>query len=89
MNDFEITSESVEWAISVFVERGMLYPVGHGYCWVCDTEKAVFDFSEDHFPVQEPKCSDCIVNTAMIALKFDDIRAKVFGGQTDDNEATG
>lgn len=79
MSEFGITEESVAWAISVFVEKGMLHPVGHGFCWVCSTEKPVFDCSTEYFPAQEPKCSECIINTAMTALKFDDIRAKVFG----------
>jgi hypothetical protein len=79
MSDFEVSEEGLSWAIELFVEKGMLHPVGHGFCWICSTEKAVYDFSTEYFPVQEPKCQDCIINTAMTALKFRDIREKVFG----------
>lgn len=85
MNNFEVSEESVAWAISLFVEQGMLFHVGHGFCWVCGNEKPVLDFSTEHFPVQEPKCQDCIINTAMTALKFSDIRDKVFGDAGHDN----
>jgi len=85
MKEFEISEEGVAWAISCFVEYGMLFRVGHGFCWVCEQEKEVLDFSVDYFPVQEPKCETCIINTAMLALKFSEIREKVFGHQENEH----
>lgn len=84
----EITSESVQAAIETLVDRGMLHKIGHGYCWTCKTEKSVYDVSSEYFPSQEPKCADCIINAAMIALKFVDIREKVFGDPDDVHEST-
>lgn len=84
----EITSESVQAAIDALVEQGMLHKVGHGFCWTCSTEKPVYDVSSEHFPSQEPKCGDCIINAAMIALKFVDIREKVFGDHGNVHEST-
>jgi hypothetical protein len=83
----EITPDSVQSAIETLVEKGMLSNVGHGFCWTCQTEKSVYDVSAEHFPSQEPKCADCIINAAMIALKFVDIQEKVFGDYGNVNES--
>lgn len=70
MNMDGITPETIADTINVFVENKMLIPVGHGFCWTCENEKPVYDVSTDHFPSQEPKCGDCIINTAMAAMKL-------------------
>ena len=85
MKEFTISKESVALAIDAFVDAGMLRRVGHGYCWVCGNEKEVLDVIADEFPVQEPKCEDCIINTAMLALKFSNIHDKVFGRTEDEH----
>jgi hypothetical protein len=70
MNMDGVTPETIAATIDVFVENKMLIPVGHGFCWSCEQEKSVYDVSTDHFPAQEPKCGDCIINTAMAAMKL-------------------
>jgi len=72
-----VTPETIADTINVFVENKMLIPVGHGFCWTCENEKPVYDVSTDHFPSQEPKCGDCIINTAMAAMKLPGFIAKV------------
>lgn len=86
----KVTPETIAATIEVFVEAGLLESVGHGYCWACAQEKPVFDVSTEHFPAQEPKCGDCIINTAMHAMKLPGFREKVdreyrrlYGDETD------
>lgn len=90
MNMNGITPETITDTINVFVENKMLIPVGHGFCWTCEQEKSVYDVSTEHFPPQEPKCGDCIVNTAMAAMKLPGFVEKVereynrlYGDETD------
>lgn len=70
MNSENITPESLKDAISIFVDNKMLIEVGHGFCWTCSQEKSVYEISSDFFPSQEPKCGECIVETAIMALKL-------------------
>jgi hypothetical protein len=70
MNIETITPETLKDAISIFVDNKMLVEIGHGFCWTCSQEKSVYDISSEFFPSQEPKCGECIIETAMMALKL-------------------
>ena len=69
--DFQFTKEDTAKIVSKLDELGFsLIEVGHGFCWTCSQEKSVYEISSDFFPSQEPKCGECIVETAIMALKL-------------------
>ena len=64
--NFSLSDESVIKVIDLACEMGWLKPVEHGYCFYCNTEKAVYDIIMRDAPTQPPRCESCFIEAAQI-----------------------